>query len=158
MWLPEHHINVWLSTTPQICNQEHGEKWSNSCSHPLSPSTCRIDYFRLWHYYTQPNIHYEQEEMCCICTLHHHRNRNLNFAQKDNVHTTRDTLPWSLQTNPLHLLLQCLHDLVSQWPILDSLPYLSLRTETCYELSAGCNARITRKRCEFILYREMEQL
>lgn len=110
------------------------------------------------HYYIQPNIHYEQEELCCVCTLHRSSNRILNFVQKDNVHTTKDTLPWSLQTNPLHLSLQCLHDLVSQWPILDSLPYLSLRTEKCHELSAGCNARITRKRCEFILYWEMEQL
>ena len=47
MWLPEHQVNVWLSTTPQIYNQECEDKWSTSYSYPLSPSTFWIDYYRL---------------------------------------------------------------------------------------------------------------
>ena len=45
MWLPKHQVNVWLSTTPQIYNQECGDKWSASYSYSLSPSTFWIDYY-----------------------------------------------------------------------------------------------------------------
>jgi hypothetical protein len=47
MWITEHQVNVWLSTTPQIYNHECGDKWSTSYSYPLSPSTFWIDYYRL---------------------------------------------------------------------------------------------------------------